>query len=136
MTERGNHQIGAWEPANQPNQTKKFIIKYLISDNIESNFQKIKGVNMVYRNKAGQPRERAMVAAYSLVTEFGATQQNVAKVLNCSQATIANWVKEVGFKKQIDGLERELGDAKEYISVLRHEILGDSRGYYLEHGDS
>ena len=77
-----------------------------------------------------------MVAAYSLVTEFGATQQNVAKVLNCSQATIANWVKEVGFKKQIDGLERELGDAKEYISVLRNEILGDSRGHYLEHDDS
>lgn len=77
---------------------------------------------MAYKNKAGQPRERAMVAAYSLVTEFGGKQVDVAKVLGCSQATIANWVKEIGYKKAVAGLENELKDAKSYIKELRSEI--------------
>lgn len=77
---------------------------------------------MAYKNKAGQPRERAMVAAYSLVTDFGGTQADVAKVLGCSQATIANWVKEIGYKKEIAGLENDLRDAKGYIKELRHEM--------------
>ena len=77
---------------------------------------------MAYKNKAGQSRERAMVAAYSLVTDFGGKQVDVAKVLGCSQATVANWVKEIGYKKEIAGLEYELKDAKGYIKVLRSEI--------------
>ena len=77
---------------------------------------------MAYKNKAGQPRERAMVAAYSLVTDFGGRQVDVAKVLGCSQATVANWVKEVGFRKTIAGLEHELKDAKGYIEELRTEM--------------
>ncbi|MDX2125084.1 MAG: hypothetical protein SFX46_09775 [Aeromonas hydrophila] len=77
---------------------------------------------MVYKNKAGQPRERTMVAAYQLVTEFGATQANVAATLGCSQATIANWVKEVGYQKAISGLERELSDANDYIQELQQSL--------------
>lgn len=77
---------------------------------------------MAYKNKAGQPRERAMVAAYSLVTDFGGRQADVAKVLGCSQATIANWVKEIGYKKAIAGLENDLKDAKVYIKELRNEM--------------
>lgn len=79
---------------------------------------------MAYKNKGGQPRERAMIAAYSLVTDFGGKQVDVAKVLGCSQATIANWVKEVGFRKEIAGLEHELRDAKTYIKELRSEMKG------------
>lgn len=77
---------------------------------------------MAYKNKAGQPRERAMVAAYSLVKDFGGKQADVAKVLGCSQATVANWVKEIGYKKEIAGLEHDLKDAKSYIKELRHEM--------------
>jgi len=77
---------------------------------------------MVYKNKAGQPRERVMVAAYSLVKDFGAKQADVAKTLGCSQATIANWVKEVSYKKQVHDLAADLRDAKKYIRELRHEM--------------
>lgn len=77
---------------------------------------------MVYKNKAGQPRERTMVAAYSLVTQFGAKQKDVAAALGCSQATVANWVKEVSFQKEITGLQRELNDANEYVKEL-HSML-------------
>ncbi len=77
---------------------------------------------MVYKNKAGQPRERAMIAAYSLVTDFGGKQADVAKVLGCSQATVSNWVKEMSYRREIVGLERELKDAKGYIKELRNEI--------------
>lgn len=77
---------------------------------------------MAYKNSAGQPRERVMVAAYSLVKEFGGKQADVAKVLGCSQATIANWVKEIGYKREITGLESDLRDAKGYIKELRNEM--------------
>lgn len=77
---------------------------------------------MVYKNRAGQPREKAMIAAYALVKEFGATQADVAKVLGCSQPTIANWVKDVGYRKQVSDLKSDLRDAKSYIKELRHEI--------------
>ncbi len=85
---------------------------------------------MVYKNKGGQPRERTMVAAYSLVTKFGAKQKDVAAVLGCSQATIASWVKEVGYQQRITGMQRELADANEYISELQH-ILPQPDGDYI-----
>lgn len=84
---------------------------------------------MVYKNRAGQPRERAMVAAYALVTKFGAKQKDVATVLGCSQGTVANWVKEVGFQKKITGLQRELNDASEYIEELQHMLPPPEEDY-------
>ena len=77
---------------------------------------------MVYKNRAGQSRENAMIAAFALVTEFGAKQADVAKVLGCSQPTIANWVKDVGYRKQVSNLESELRGAKSYIKELRYEM--------------
>jgi len=77
---------------------------------------------MVYKNKKGQPRERAMVAAYSLVTDFGASQQSVADALGCSQPTVANWVKEVGYEAEIQGLKNQLVDAKGLIEDLREDM--------------
>ncbi len=77
---------------------------------------------MVYVNRAGQPREKVMIAAYALVTQYGAKQADVAKALGCSQATIANWVKDVGYQKQIKGLEKELESAHEYIEELHHSL--------------
>jgi hypothetical protein len=77
---------------------------------------------MKYKNKGGQPREKAMVAAFSLVKDFGATQASVANVMACSQGTIANWVKEVSYKKEIYGLQGELNGAREYINELASEL--------------
>lgn len=75
-----------------------------------------------YRNTAGQPREKCMVAAYVLVNNYGATQQAVASVMKCSQPTIANWVKEVGFRKEIDGLKNGLQQADDYIKELADQL--------------
>ena len=63
-----------------------------------------------------------MVAAYALVTNFGAKQTAVAGVMGCSQATIANWVKEVGYQKEIAGLKNELVQAKDYIDELANDL--------------
>lgn len=78
--------------------------------------------SMKYENKAGQPREKCMIAAYALVKNYGAKQAAVAKVMDCSQGTVANWVKEVSFKKEIKGLKKELSKANDYIETLADEL--------------
>ena len=75
-----------------------------------------------YENKGGQPRDKCMIAAYALVTNFGAKQTAVAEVMGCSQGTVANWVKEVGFKKEISGLKNELFKANDYIENLADQL--------------
>lgn len=75
-----------------------------------------------YENEGGQPRDKCMVAAYALVKNFGAKQSAVAGVMNCSQGTVANWVKEVGFKKEIAGLKNELEQAHDYIEHLADQL--------------
>lgn len=87
---------------------------------------------MVYKNRNGQPRERAMVAAYSLVKEFGATQSSVAEALGCSQPTITNWVKEVGHKAEVEGLKKDLDDARAYIQELHEQINQQKIEYNVE----
>jgi len=77
---------------------------------------------MVYKNKGGQPRERTMIAAYSLARDFGAKQADIAKTLGCSQSTIANWIKECDHQKQLNGLQQELLEAKDYIQELNTEM--------------
>lgn len=77
---------------------------------------------MVYKNAGGQSREQTMVAAWALVTRFGAKQVDVAKALGCSQPTVANWVKETAYRHQINGLEKELSDAEEYIDQLQRSL--------------
>lgn len=71
-----------------------------------------------YENKGGQPRKKCMIASYALVKNFGATQQDVAQVMGCSQGTISNWVKEVRFQAEISGLKNELSTANDYIKQL------------------
>lgn len=75
-----------------------------------------------YENKGGQPRDKCMVAAYALVNNFGAKQAAVAEVMGCSQGTIANWVKEVRFRKEISGLKNELSKANDYIEDLAGQL--------------
>lgn len=89
---------------------------------------------MVYKNKGGQSRERTMVAAYSLVKDFGAKHKDVASTLGCSQGTISNWVKEVGYQKEIRGLQNEMADAQEYINEL-HSQLPPPEPDFIEHDD-
>ena len=75
-----------------------------------------------YENKGGQPREKCMIAAYALVNNFGAKQAAVAEVMGCSQGTIANWVKDIGYRKEISGLQKELSKANDYIEHLADEL--------------
>lgn len=75
-----------------------------------------------YQNSGGQPRDKCMVAAFALVKNYGATQSAVADVMKCSQGTVANWVKEVGFRKEIAGLRNELGEANDYIESLADQL--------------
>ncbi len=80
------------------------------------------GLVMAYKNKGGQSRERTMVAAYSLVEQFGAKQKDVATVLGCAPSTIHQWVKDVRYQREISGLKYELDDAKDYINHLADEL--------------
>jgi len=75
-----------------------------------------------YTNAGGQPRERCMVAAYALVRNFGARQADVARVMGCSQSTVANWVKEAGYRQEIQGLRNDIEAARDYIGELSHEL--------------
>lgn len=75
-----------------------------------------------YVNEGGQPRDKCIIAAYALVKNFGATQAAVAEVMKCSQGTIANWVKEAGFRKEIAGLRNELALANDYIKELANQL--------------
>lgn len=75
-----------------------------------------------YENKGGQPRDKCMIAAYALINNFGAKQTAVASVMGCSQGTIANWVKEVGYQKEISGLKNELATANDYIHTLADQL--------------
>jgi len=75
-----------------------------------------------YENKGGQPREKCMIAAYALVNHYGAKQSAVADVMECSQGTIANWVKEVRYRNKIAGLENELATANDYIKNLADQL--------------
>ena len=77
---------------------------------------------MKYQNKGGQPREKAMIAAYALVKNYGAKQTDVARTMGCSQGTIANWVKEVSYRNEINGLKNELITAQDYINDLASEL--------------
>lgn len=63
-----------------------------------------------------------MIAAYALVNNFGAKQHDVAVVLGCSQGTVANWIKEVGYQKKISGLRSELSSAHNYIEELADQL--------------
>ncbi|MDV8151470.1 hypothetical protein R5L37_06765 [Acinetobacter pittii] len=67
-------------------------------------------------------RERDILAAYSLYVDYGHTQENIGKVLNCSKASVSNWVKEIKqslYKKSVrDGLR----DIEDYVRELNTEI--------------
>ena len=77
---------------------------------------------MAYQNISGAPREKVMLAAYILVTEFGARQVDVANVFRYSQGTIHQWVKEIGLKKEIHDLTNELTEVREYARGLQLQI--------------
>ena len=75
-----------------------------------------------YTNAGGQPREKCIIAAYALVKNYGAKQADVAKVMGCSQSTIANWVKEAGYKAEIQSLRNDINAASDYIAELSNEL--------------
>ena len=77
---------------------------------------------MVYKNINGQPRERCMIAAYSLAEDFGAKQADIARVMDCSQSTVSSWIKEARYKRSISELTAEIEDAHEYVQQLTYDL--------------
>jgi hypothetical protein len=91
------------------------------------------GENFVaYQNIKGASREKAMLAAYVLVNDFGSRQVDVAKLFRntegkpVSQGTIHQWVKEIGFQKTIRDLSNELAEAHSYALTLQLQIEDQS----------
>ncbi|MDG6095688.1 hypothetical protein LOC54_11440 [Acetobacter sp. AN02] len=76
---------------------------------------------MAYQNIKGAPREKTMLLAYLMVTEFGVKQVDAAKSLRCSQSTIAQWIKEVKFQMQINDLKSELSGVRAKARLLSQE---------------
>ncbi|WP_240127581.1 helix-turn-helix domain-containing protein [Proteus mirabilis] len=77
---------------------------------------------MAYKNKGGQSRERTMIAAYSLVEQFGAKQKDVATALDCAPSTIHQWVKDIRYQREISDLKYQLDDARDYIDHLADQL--------------
>lgn len=75
-----------------------------------------------YKNAGGQPREKCMIAAYALVTRYGASQEAVADAMRCSQGTISYWCKEMRFKEEIQGLKQELAAAHDLTQELADQL--------------
>ncbi len=75
-----------------------------------------------YKNEGGQPREKCMVAAYVLIENYGASQEDVAKVMKCSKSTIHYWYKEKKNQEIIANLQNQIACAKEYIDDLAGQL--------------
>lgn len=80
---------------------------------------------MAYQNVAGAPREKAMLAAYVLINEFGWKQKHVAQGFGVSQGTVANWNKEIGYQKTIYDLTNQLQEARTLAQSMQHLIESD-----------
>ena len=73
---------------------------------------------MAYQNIKGASREKTMLLAFLMVTEFGVKQVDAAKALRCSQSTIAQWIKEIRFQMQINNLKSELDEVRAKARLL------------------
>lgn len=63
-------------------------------------------------------RNKAKALAYVLWNEFGAQQNNIARVLNVSEPTISLWLKEMRLRAEIHQLGSELQEARAYAQAL------------------
>lgn len=75
-------------------------------------------------------REKAMMLAYVLWSEFNAKQVNIAKVLNVSPPTISLWLNEMRLKAQIHQLNQELAEVREIARGLQAQGLIEHRAHY------
>jgi len=55
----------------------------------------------------GDAREKAKKIAYFIVEEFSGKQQDAAKALNVSPATVSLWLKEMRLRREIHELSQE-----------------------------
>lgn len=67
-------------------------------------------------------RERNILAAYSLYVNHGHTQENIGKVLNCSKASVNNWVKEIKQSLYKKSVRDDLNDIEDYVLELNMKI--------------
>ena len=74
--------------------------------------------------------DRHKLMAYVLHKEFGYRQSSIAQLMQVSQSTIANAVKEVSFRLTIQNLERELQEARYLIE--QQGLLPENPVLYIE----
>ena len=74
--------------------------------------------------------DRHKVMAYVLYKEFGYRQAAIAQLMQVSQSTIANAVKEVSFRLTIQNLEKELQEAR--ILLEEKGLLPEEPILYIE----
>jgi predicted transcriptional regulator len=63
-------------------------------------------------------RNKAKALAYVLWNEFGARQNDIARVLSVSEPTISLWLKEMRLRAEIHQLGSELQEARAYAQAL------------------
>ena len=74
--------------------------------------------------------DRHKLMAYVLHKEFGYRQSSIAQLMQVSQSTIANAVKEVSFRLTIQNLDRELQEATHLIE--QQGLLPENPVLYIE----
>lgn len=74
--------------------------------------------------------ERHKFMAYVLHKEFGYRQSSIAQLMQVSQSTIANAVKEVSFRVTIQNLENELQEAR--FIIEQQGLLPENPVLYLD----
>lgn len=62
--------------------------------------------------------EKHKVMAYLLNVEFGYTMTAIAQLMQVTQPTISNWIKEAGMQIRINALTQELAEARNEIARL------------------
>lgn len=65
--------------------------------------------------------ERHKAMAYVLNVEFGYSMSKIANLMNVSQATVSNAIKDFKLKKYINDLEEELNQARMELKKLEYE---------------
>lgn len=62
--------------------------------------------------------DKHKLMAYILNKELGYSMVSIAQLMQVSQSTISNAIKEVEFRRQISNLEKELDEAKSTLREL------------------
>lgn len=68
-----------------------------------------------------QDRIKEKQMAYLLHEEFGYTKKSIATLMKISPQQMGTWIKDTGYKVQINNLENELSTARKNLVSLGYE---------------